>query len=77
MMALSVGTFVWLTWLTHARFGSFGFDLETHPLGQRARQPPSGLNCGINGSGPSVVLEAVPTLARNIWRNVTDGKGAT
>jgi uncharacterized membrane protein len=27
MIALFVGTFVWLTWLTHARFGSFGFDL--------------------------------------------------
>jgi hypothetical protein len=27
MIALFVGTFVWVTWLTHARFGSFGFDL--------------------------------------------------
>jgi uncharacterized membrane protein len=27
MMALFVGTFVWLAWLTHARFGTFGFDL--------------------------------------------------
>jgi uncharacterized membrane protein len=27
MMALFIGTFVWLTWLTHARFGTFGFDL--------------------------------------------------
>jgi hypothetical protein len=27
MIALFVGTFVWLAWLTHARFGSFGFDL--------------------------------------------------
>jgi hypothetical protein len=24
MMALFVGTSVWLTWLTHTRFGSFG-----------------------------------------------------
>jgi uncharacterized membrane protein len=27
MIALFVGTFVWLTWLNHARFGTFGFDL--------------------------------------------------
>jgi uncharacterized membrane protein len=27
MITLFVGTFVWLTWLTHARFGTFGFDL--------------------------------------------------
>jgi hypothetical protein len=27
MMVLFVGTFVWLAWLTHARFGTFGFDL--------------------------------------------------
>ena len=27
MMALFAGTFVWLAWLTHARFGTFGFDL--------------------------------------------------
>jgi hypothetical protein len=27
MIALFIGTFVWLTWLTHARFGTFGFDL--------------------------------------------------
>jgi len=27
MTALFVDAFVWLTWLTHARFGTFGFDL--------------------------------------------------
>jgi len=27
MITLFVGSFVWLTWLTHARFGTFGFDL--------------------------------------------------
>ena len=27
MITLFVGTFVWLAWLTHARFGTFGFDL--------------------------------------------------
>jgi hypothetical protein len=27
MMVLFVGTFGWLAWLTHARFGTFGFDL--------------------------------------------------
>src|SRR5215207_9895966 len=27
MIALFIGTFVWLTWLTHARLGTFGFDL--------------------------------------------------
>jgi uncharacterized membrane protein len=27
MIAVFIGTFVWLTWLTHARFGTFGFDL--------------------------------------------------
>ena len=27
MIVLVVGSFVGLTWLTHARFGTFGFDL--------------------------------------------------
>jgi hypothetical protein len=27
MITLFIGSFVWLTWLTHARFGTFGFDL--------------------------------------------------
>ena len=27
MITLFVGSFVWLTWLTHARFGTFGFVL--------------------------------------------------
>src|SRR4029453_15559085 len=26
-ITLFVGSLVWLTWLTHARFGTFGFDL--------------------------------------------------
>jgi hypothetical protein len=43
MMALFVGTFVWLTWLTHARFGSFGFDLGIFDQGvwllSRLRDP--------------------------------------
>jgi uncharacterized membrane protein len=27
MIAVFIGTFVWLTWLSHIRFGTFGFDL--------------------------------------------------
>jgi predicted membrane protein DUF2079 len=43
MMVLFVGTFVWLTWLTHARFGTFGFDLGIFDQGvwllSRIRNP--------------------------------------
>jgi hypothetical protein len=47
------------------------------PLANGRASPHLELNYGITGSGPTVVLEAVPTLAQNIWRNVTDGQGAT
>jgi hypothetical protein len=43
MITLFVGTFVWLTWLTHARFGTFGFDLGIFDQGvwllSRLRDP--------------------------------------
>jgi uncharacterized membrane protein len=47
------------------------------PLTNGRPSPHLELNYGITGSGPSVVVEAVPTLAENVWRNVTDGKGDT
>jgi uncharacterized membrane protein len=47
------------------------------PLTNGRTSPHLELNYGITTSGPTVVLEAVPTLAGNVWRNVTDGKGDT
>jgi uncharacterized membrane protein len=47
------------------------------PLTNGRPSPHLELNYGITGSGPSVVLEAVPTLARNIWTNVVHGNGDT
>ncbi|MDF2739229.1 MAG: hypothetical protein K0S88_595 [Actinomycetia bacterium] len=45
------------------------------PLANGRASPHLELNFGITGSGPSVVLEAVPTLVGNAWQNVVDGKG--
>jgi uncharacterized membrane protein len=43
LIALFVGTFVWLSWLTHVRFGTFGFDLGIFDQGvwllSRFREP--------------------------------------
>ena len=47
------------------------------PLTNGRTSPHLELNYGITGSGPSVALEAVPTLAGNIWTNVVHGKGDT
>jgi uncharacterized membrane protein len=47
------------------------------PLTNGRTSPHLELNYGITGSGPSVVLEAVPALARNGWKSVTEGKGDT
>ena len=47
------------------------------PLTNGRPSPHLELNYGITGSGPSVVLEAVPTLAGNIWTNVVHGNGDT
>ena len=47
------------------------------PLTNGRPSPHLELNYGITGSGPSVVLEAVPTLVENVWRNLTDGRGDT
>ena len=47
------------------------------PLTNGRTSPHLELNYGIRASGASAVLEAVPTLARNGWRNVADGKGDT
>jgi uncharacterized membrane protein len=47
------------------------------PLANGRASPHLELNFGITGSGPSVVLEAVPTLVGNAWQNVVDGKGDT
>src|SRR5215213_3882138 len=47
------------------------------PLTNGRPSPHLELNYGITGSGLTVVLEAVPTLAGNIWNNVVHGKGDT
>jgi uncharacterized membrane protein len=47
------------------------------PLTNGRPSPHLEKNYGITGSGPTVVVEAVPTLAENIWKNVTQGKGDT
>jgi uncharacterized membrane protein len=47
------------------------------PLTNGRPSPHLELNFGITGSGPTVVVEAAPTLAGNIWKNVTQGKGAS
>jgi uncharacterized membrane protein len=47
------------------------------PLTNARTSPHLELNYGIAGSGLSVVLEAIPTLAGNIWTNVVHGKGGT
>jgi uncharacterized membrane protein len=47
------------------------------PLANGRTSPHLELNYGITASGPSAMLEAVPTLAGNVWKNVTDGKGDT
>jgi hypothetical protein len=47
------------------------------PLANGRASPHLELNYGITGSGPTILLEAVPTLAENIWRDVADGRGDT
>jgi uncharacterized membrane protein len=47
------------------------------PLANGRSSPHLELNYGITGSSRSVVLEAVPTLAGNIWTNLVHGKGDT
>jgi uncharacterized membrane protein len=47
------------------------------PLTNGRPSPHLELNYGITGSGPTVLLEAVPTLAGNIWENLTEGTGDT
>ena len=47
------------------------------PLANGRPSPHLELNFGITGSGPSAILGAVPTLAGNVWRSVTEGRGGT
>jgi uncharacterized membrane protein len=47
------------------------------PLANGRTSPHLELNYGITGSGLSTVVQAVPTLAGNVWNNITDGKGDT
>jgi uncharacterized membrane protein len=47
------------------------------PLANGRTSPHLELNYGITGSGLSTVVQAVPTLANNVWTNVADGKGDT
>jgi hypothetical protein len=62
MITLFVGTFVWLAWLTHARFGTFGFDLGIFDQGvwllSRFRDPFVTIR-GLSLSCPRQVLPAV------------------
>jgi uncharacterized membrane protein len=85
-VGLVVAGFGALLWtIGHARVGrrtlaaGLGWFLLTAliliPLANGRASPHLELNYGITGSGPSVVLEAVPTLAGNAWQNVVDGKG--
>jgi uncharacterized membrane protein len=87
-VGLVVAGFGALLWATgHASVGrrtlaaGLGWFLLTAfvliPLTNGRPSPHLELNYGITGSGPTVLLEAVPTLAENIWRNLTDGKGDT
>jgi uncharacterized membrane protein len=47
------------------------------PLVNGRASPHLDLNYGISASGPSALLEAVPTLAHNVWESITEGKGDT
>jgi hypothetical protein len=47
------------------------------PLTNGRPSPHLELNYGIAGSGPTVLLEAVPTVAGNVWENVVHGRGDT
>jgi hypothetical protein len=47
------------------------------PMANGRPSPHLELNYGITGSGPSAILAAAPTLAGNVWRSITDGKGAS
>ncbi len=88
-VGLVVAGFGALLWTTgHPRVGrrtlaaGLGFFLLTVlvliPLTNGRPSPHLELNYGITGSaGPTILLETVPTLAENIWRNVADGKGDT
>jgi uncharacterized membrane protein len=87
-VGLVVAGFGALLWtIGHARVGrrtlaaGLGWFLLTAliliPLANGRPSPHLELNYGITGSGPSAVLEAVPTLAGNVWQNVVHGKGDT
>jgi len=87
-VGLVVAGFGALLWITgHPMVGrrtvaaGLGFFLLTVlvliPLTNGRPSPHLELNFGITGSGPTVVVEAAPTLAENICKNVTQGKGAT
>src|SRR4029453_2677508 len=85
-VGLVVAGFGTLLWFTGHRSvgrltlgGGLGWFLLTVlvliPLANGRSSPHLELNYGITGSGPSVALEAVPTLAGNIWTNLVDGRG--
>jgi uncharacterized membrane protein len=87
-VGLVVAGFGALLWATgHASVGrrtlaaGLGWFLLTAlvliPLANGRPSPHLELNYGITGSGAPVVLEAVPTLVENVWRNLTDGGGGT
>lgn len=85
LVVAGFGAFLWMT--GHPSVGrrtlaaGLGWFLLTAfvliPLTNGRPSPHLELNYGITGSGPAVLLEAVPTLAGNMWRNITDGKGDT
>ena len=84
-MVAGLGALLWIT--GHPSVGrrtlaaGLGFFVLTVlvliPLTNGRPSPHLEKNYGITGSGPTVVVEAIPTLAENIWKNVTQGKGDT
>jgi uncharacterized membrane protein len=84
LVVAGLGALLWIT--GHPRVGrrtlaaGLGWFLLTAfvliPLTNGRPSPHLELNYGITGSGPTVLLEAVPTLAGNVWENVVHGKGA-
>jgi uncharacterized membrane protein len=87
-VGLVVAGFGALLWITgHPQVGrrtlaaGLGWFLLTAlvviPLTNGRPSPHLELNYGITASGPSALLEAVPALARNSWRNVVHGNGDT
>jgi Predicted membrane protein (DUF2079) len=85
LVVAGFGALLWVTghprvgrWALAAGLGWFALTaFVLIPLTNGRPSPHLELNYGITGSGPTVLLEAVPTLASNIWQNVIHGNGDT